>query len=70
MGFKGIEFKWSEGGAEQFPRLSVKVKPELVAFGVPEEVEVDSSGVVGGGVHLKPEEVHELVEAKRAEAPR
>ena len=40
--FKGIEFKWSEGGAEQFPRLSVKVKPELVAFGVPEEVEVDS----------------------------
>ena len=23
-GFKNMEFKWSEGGAEDFPRLSVK----------------------------------------------
>lgn len=65
--FKGMEFKWSDGGAEQFPRLSVKVRPELVAFGVPEEVEVDENGVVGGGEHLSPEGVHELVEAKKKE---
>lgn len=65
--FKRMEFKWSEGGAEQFPRLSVKVKPELVAFGVPDEVEVDEHGVVDGGVHLTPDEVHDLVEKKRAE---
>nr|WP_255316491.1 rhodanese-related sulfurtransferase [Nesterenkonia sp. Act20] len=65
--FKDMAFKWSEGGAEDFPRLSVKVRPELVAFGVPDEIEVDSDGVVGGGVHLQPEQVHELVEQKRAQ---
>lgn len=64
---KDMAFKWSEGGADQFPRLSVKVRPELVAFGVPEEIEVDANGVVGGGEHLKPEQVHELVEQKRSQ---
>ncbi|WP_460682590.1 oxygen-dependent tRNA uridine(34) hydroxylase TrhO [Nesterenkonia populi] len=63
--FKGMEFKWSEGDVEDFPRLSVKVRPELVAFGVPGEVKVDESGVVGGGEHLEPEQVHELIDAKR-----
>ncbi|OSM44105.1 oxygen-dependent tRNA uridine(34) hydroxylase TrhO [Nesterenkonia sp. PF2B19] len=65
--FRGMEFKWSDGGAADFPRLSVKVRPELVAFGVPEEIEVDEQGVVGGGEHLTPQQVHELVEAKRAD---
>ncbi|HET9174162.1 MAG TPA: rhodanese-related sulfurtransferase [Candidatus Saccharimonadales bacterium] len=62
--FKGIEFKWSDGGREHFPRLSVKVRPELVAFGVPDEVTVDEHGVVGGGKHLKPAQVHKLVEER------
>lgn len=65
--FKGMEFKWSDGGAEQFPRLSVKVRPELVAFGAPDAVKVGPEGVIGGGEHLRPEQVHELVEAKRAQ---
>ena len=65
--FKGIEFKWSDGGAEQFPRLNVKVRPELVAFGAPDAVTVGQEGVIGGGEHLTPEQVHELVEAKRAQ---
>ncbi|NLS09693.1 rhodanese-related sulfurtransferase [Nesterenkonia sp. MY13] len=65
--FRGTEFKWSEGGAESFPRLSVKVRPELVAFGVPDQVKVNDDGVIGGGEHLKPEEVHELVETKKRE---
>ncbi|WP_293771488.1 rhodanese-related sulfurtransferase [uncultured Corynebacterium sp.] len=60
-GFKNMEFKWSEGGAEDFPRLSVKVRDEIVAFGVPGELKVDADGVIGGGVHLKPEEVNALV---------
>lgn len=60
--FKGIIYKWSEGGAEDFPRLSVKVRPELVAFGAPDEIKVDAHGVVGGGKHLKPAEVNKLVE--------
>ncbi|MGJ9373394.1 rhodanese-related sulfurtransferase [Nesterenkonia sp. CF4.4] len=65
--FREMAFKWSDGGAEDFPRLSVKVRPELVAFGVPEEIEVDQHGVVGGGEHLQPQQVHELVESKRAQ---
>jgi UPF0176 protein len=63
-GFKGIDFKWSDGTDSDFPRLSVKVRAELVTFGRPTEVKVDESGVVGGGKHLKPEEVNRLVEER------
>jgi len=59
--FKDIVYKWSDGTGEEFPRLSVKVRPELVAFGAPDEIKVDQHGVVGGGKHLKPEQLHELV---------
>ncbi|PAT12390.1 rhodanese-related sulfurtransferase [Corynebacterium gottingense] len=59
--FRGIEFKWSEGGKEDFPKLSVKAREEIVSFGAPGELKVDSHGVVGGGTHLTPEEVNELV---------
>lgn len=63
--FKDIDFKWSEGtGPGDFPKLKVRVRPELVGFGAPEELEVDADGVVGGGAHLKPAELHELVAAK------
>ena len=60
-GFKKMEFKWSAGGAEDFPRLSVKAREEIVSFGAPDELQVDENGVVGGGTHLKPEEVNKLV---------
>ena len=49
-----------------FPRLSVKVRDELVAFGVPDETVVDEHGVVGGGTHLSPQAVNDLV-AERGE---
>lgn len=61
-GFKDILWKWSEGSREDFPRLSVKVKPELVAFESYGEIEVDEKGVVGTGPHLKPYQVNEMVE--------
>ena len=61
--FKGIEFKWSEGGAEDFPKLSVKAREEIVSFGAPGELKVDENGVVGGGTHLTPQQVNEFVEA-------
>lgn len=61
-GFKGTQFKWSDGAREDFPRLSVKAKKEIVAFDAADELKVDENGVVGGGVHLKPDEVNELVE--------
>lgn len=61
--FKGITYKWSDGNGDEFPRLSIKVRDELVAFRVP-EIKVDEKGVVGGGKHLKPEQVHQLVEER------
>lgn len=60
-GFKGTTFKWSEGAGEDFPKLSVKIRDEIVTFGAKDELKVDEHGVVGGGQHLKPEEVHKLV---------
>lgn len=61
--FKGIVFKWSDGSRDDFPRLSVKRRRELVGFKNSEdEFSVDEQGVLGGGVHLKPAQVHELVE--------
>lgn len=62
--FKGMVFKWSDGGRDNFPKLSVKVRPEIVTFGAAEEIEVDQNGIVDGGQHLKPEQVHELVQEK------
>jgi UPF0176 protein len=60
-GFKGTVFKWSEGAREDFPKLSVKVRDEIVTFGAADELKVDEHGVVGGGTHLKPKDVHKLV---------
>ncbi len=62
--FSGITWKWSDGGSQDFPRLSVKVRPEIVTFGLPDEVKVSKKGIVGGGKHLKPAEVHKLVAEK------
>jgi UPF0176 protein len=62
--FKGIQYKWSEGGADNFPRLSVKVRPEIVSFGAADELKVDENGVVGGGKHLKPKQLHELLKER------
>lgn len=62
--FKGITYKWSDGRGDEFPRLSIKVREELVAFGLPDEIEVDENGVKNGGKHLKPEALHKLVEER------
>jgi UPF0176 protein len=65
-GLAKMKFKWSDGTGDDFPKLSVKVRPELVSFGNPNEIKVDKNGVIGGGVHLKPAQVDELV-AKRGD---
>lgn len=66
--FKNADIKWSEGtgvDAEgrslDFPKLSVKVRDEIVSFGAPGELQVDEHGVVGGGSRLTPEQLHELM---------
>jgi UPF0176 protein len=63
-GFRDIDFKWSEGTGNDFPRLAVRVRDELVSFGAPQDLHVDESGVVNGGPHLSPAQVNELVETR------
>ncbi|MFI5212555.1 MAG: rhodanese-related sulfurtransferase [Candidatus Saccharimonadales bacterium] len=63
-GFKDTIFKWSDGTRDNFPRLSVKVRDEIVSFNAADELRVDATGVVGGGIHLKPKQVNELVEQR------
>lgn len=62
--FKGIVYKWSDGKAADFPRLSIRVRPEIVTFLTPKEIKVDKNGVVGGGRRIKPEALHKLVAEK------
>lgn len=66
--FKDADIKWSEGTALDadgysldFPKLSVKVRDEIVSFGAPGELRVDEHGVVGGGERLNPQQLHELI---------
>ncbi len=62
--FKNIMYKWSDGTGDEFPKLSVKVRDELVAFNASDELKVSEKGVENGGVHLKPEQVHKLIEER------
>lgn len=62
--FEHVDVKWSDGVGNDFPRLSVKVRPELVTFNAPDTITITADGVVGGGTHLSPREVNELVEQR------
>ena len=59
--FRGMEFKWSDGENDDFPKLSVKIRDEIVTFGAEKEIVVNEKGIVGGGKHLKAEEIHRLI---------
>lgn len=62
-GFKNIVWKWSDGSRDDFPKLSVRHRRELVGFkNSDDEFEVDEKGVIGGGKHLKPEQVQKMIE--------
>lgn len=62
--FKDADIKWSDGVGDDFPRLSVKVRPELVTFHAPDPITVTEEGVQGGGTHLKPHQLHELMDQR------
>ncbi len=55
--FKGIEYKWSDGAREDFPRLSIKVRKELVTLAPEEDFDV-----FNGGTPLRPEAWHKYIE--------
>ncbi len=62
-GFKNTVFKWSDGSRDDFPKLSVKNRRELVGFkNSDDEFEVDENGVIGGGEYLKPAQITEMIE--------
>jgi len=66
-GFKNIDFKWSAGTGNDFPKLKIKIKDELVLFGKTDEIKVGTKGIIGGGIHLTPEAVNKLVAARADE---
>ena len=65
-GFNKIDFKWSKGTGNDFPKLMIKVKDDLVSFGKTDEIKVGEKGIIGGGTHLLPAQVNKLV-AERPE---
>jgi UPF0176 protein len=59
--FKDIVFKWSDGHGDDFPKLVVKIRPEIVTFQAAGELQVNEGGIIGGGKRLKPKDVQKLV---------
>lgn len=57
--FNGMDFKWSDvdGQFDYFPKMQIKVKPEIVHLGVDPKYLTPAQG----GKHLTPQEVHELM---------
>src|SRR3989442_370601 len=54
--FQNIHFKLSAGTGNAFPKLSVKVRKEIVSLHLG-TCDIDPNVVTG--IHLKPEELHE-----------
>lgn len=55
--FSAIDFKESDGSAECFPRMSIKIRPEAVSLGIPH----DALTPRNSGTHLTPQETHTLI---------
>jgi len=56
--FRGIHFKYSAGTGNAFPKLSVKVRKEIVSLNL-STCDIDPNQVTG--MHLKPEELHSWI---------
>ena len=55
--FKGIEYKWSDGTRDDFPKLSIKVRKELVTLAPEEDFDVFDQGTP-----LRPEAWHKFID--------
>lgn len=58
--FSDIDFKESTGNSDCFPRLQIKVKPEIVHLGI-DPVTLSAQN---GGIHLTPVQTHTLLNNK------
>jgi len=58
--FSDIDFKESNGGADCFPRLQIKVKDEIVRL----SLDTEKLKASDGGLHLTPEQTHALLSNK------
>lgn len=57
--FKHTHFKKSAGAGDSFPKLSIKVRPEIVSLGLKHN-DIDPNKITGK--HIKPEELHQWFE--------
>lgn len=57
-----IHYKWSDGADDTFPKLSIRVRDEIITFNAKQEIEVDDSGVVGTAKHINADELHDLID--------
>lgn len=55
--FNDIDFKESEGSEHDFPRMQITVRTEIVSLGIDPIILTPHNG----GIHLKPEETHQLI---------
>lgn len=60
--FKDIHWKKSIAGGDNFPKLKVKVRPEIVSLGLGED-DLDPNEITGK--HIKPKELHTWFENKK-----
>jgi UPF0176 protein len=61
--FADMHWKKSVGNGKSFPKLSVKVRKEIVSLHLGETCDVDPNQVTG--IHLKAEELHEWIKNKK-----
>ena len=61
---KDIWYKWSDGDTEVFPKLSIKVRDEIITFGAKDEIKVDAHGVIGAATHINADDLHALIKEK------
>lgn len=60
--FKDIHFKLSSGNGNAFPKLSIKIRKEIVSLNLG-TCDIDPNKITG--IHLKPEELHEWIKNGR-----
>jgi UPF0176 protein len=59
-----IWYKWSDGNNDTFPKLSIKVRDEIITFGFKDEIKIDGKGVVNTAKHIDADDLHKLVQEK------